>query len=131
MENWIGIGIWIVLGAAIGLLMKVLVRQEDATPGHTTVIAVLGAFGGVIGGMLGVGIFQFYSPTALSLGGMGGAVALSLLMTFLYRWGVRGWAPDPGPASWTIERRPSHPRRAPPSIIGGGSPGFEPREEIE
>jgi uncharacterized membrane protein YfcA len=92
MENWIGIGIWIVLGAAIGLLMKALVRQEDATPGHTTVIAVLGAFGGVIGGMLGVGIFQFYSPTALSLGGMGGAVALSLLMTFLYRWGVRGWA---------------------------------------
>jgi hypothetical protein len=92
MENWIGIGIWIVLGAAIGLLMKVLVRQEDTTPGHTTVIAVLGAFGGVIGGMLGVGIFQFYSPDALSLGGMGGAVVLALLMTFLYRWGVRGWA---------------------------------------
>lgn len=92
MENWIGIGIWIVLGAAIGLLMKVLVRQEHTTPGHTTVIAVLGAFGGVIGGMLGVGIFQFYSPDALSLGGMGGAVVLALLMTFLYRWGVRGWA---------------------------------------
>ena len=92
MENWIGIGLWIVLGAAIGLLMKVLVKQPTETPGHTTVIAVLGAFGGVIGGMLGVGIFQFWYPTALSLGGMGGAVALALLMTFLYRWGVRGWA---------------------------------------
>ena len=92
MENWIGIGIWIVMGAAIGVTMKALVKQPSETPGHTTVIAVLGAFGAVIGGMLGVGIFQFWFPSALSLGGMGGAVFLASLMSFLYRWGIRGWA---------------------------------------
>jgi len=90
MENWIGIGIWILMGAAIGLLMKAVVKFEDETPGHSTVIAVLGAFAAVIGGMLGVGIFHFFDPRALSLGGMGGGVVLAVLFTFIYRWGVRG-----------------------------------------
>jgi hypothetical protein len=34
MENWIGIGIWIVLGALVGLSMKVLVKQSGERPGH-------------------------------------------------------------------------------------------------
>lgn len=87
--NWIGIGIWIVLGALIGLLMKALVSRPEVAPGHTTILLLLGSFGALIGGMLGVGIFHFYDPVALSLGGMAGAVVLSLLMTWLYRWGVR------------------------------------------
>lgn len=87
--NWIGIGIWIVLGALIGLLMKVLVSRPEAAPGHTTILLLLGSSGALIGGMLGVGIFHFYDPVALSLGGMAGAVVLALLMTWLYRWGVR------------------------------------------
>ena len=90
MENWIGVGIWIVLGAAIGLLMKVAVKQPYESPGHTTLLAVIGALGGVIGGMLGVGIAEFSDPTALSMGGMVGAVLLAGLMAFLYRWGIRG-----------------------------------------
>lgn len=90
MENWIGIGIWIVLGILIGTVMKILVRRPDATPGHSTVLAVLGGFAAVIGGMLGVGIFSFYEPAALSIGGMAGAVAFAVLMTWLYRWGLRG-----------------------------------------
>jgi hypothetical protein len=89
MENWIGIGIWIVMGAAIGLVMKAAIKRPEETPGHTPIIMVLGAFGAVIGGMLGVGIFHLYEPLALSAGGMGGALALSLLCAFLYRWGVR------------------------------------------
>jgi len=90
MENWIGIGIWIVMGALIGLFMKSIVKRPDATPGHTSIIVILGAFAAVVGGMLGVGIFAFSDPRALSAGGMVGAVALAILFTFVYRWGVRG-----------------------------------------
>ena len=90
MENWIGIAIWLVLGAAIGLVVKSLIAQPDEQPGHGAVIAVLGAFGALIGGMLGVGIFHLYEPLSLSAGGMAGAVALAVLVTVIYRWGVRG-----------------------------------------
>lgn len=89
MENWIGIGIWIVMGGVIGLLMKGVVRLEEETPGHTPVLAVLGAFGAVIGGMLGVGIFHFYDPVALSVGGMISAAVFAAFMAWVYRWGVR------------------------------------------
>ncbi|MBT8398249.1 MAG: hypothetical protein KJN92_14850 [Gemmatimonadetes bacterium] len=89
MENWIGIGIWIVMGGLIGLIMRTLVKRPEATPGHTTLIVVLGAFAGVVGGMLGVGIFAFEDPRSLSLGGMAGAALLSILFTYIYRWGVK------------------------------------------
>ena len=89
MENWIGIGIWIVMGGLIGLVMRTLVRRPEATPGHTGIIMILGAFAAVVGGMLGVGLFAFYDPKALSLGGMAGAGALAILFTFIYRWGVK------------------------------------------
>jgi hypothetical protein len=88
MENWIGIGIWIVLGALVGLSMKVLVKQPGERPGHATLLAVFGAFGAVIGGMLGVGLFHFLDPRALSLGGFGGAIFLSALLSGIYRWGI-------------------------------------------
>ncbi len=90
MENWIGIGIWIVMGGVIGLLMKVVVKLPDETPGHTPVLAALGAFGAVIGGMLGVGIFHFFDPVALSIGGMAGAAVFAAFIAWVYRWGVRG-----------------------------------------
>jgi hypothetical protein len=90
MENWIGIGIWIVMGALIGLIMKSLIKRPEATSGHTSLIVILGAFAAVVGGMLGVGIFAFSDPRALSLGGMAGAAFLAALFTFVYRWGVKG-----------------------------------------
>jgi hypothetical protein len=89
MENWIGIGLWIIMGGLVGLLMKTVFSRPEA-PGHTVIIAVLGAFAAVVGGMLGVGLFEFQDPAAISLGGMAGAAALSTLFTFIYRWGVRG-----------------------------------------
>lgn len=89
MENWIGIGIWIVMGAVIGLAVRAVLGRTDETPGHGVVIAALGAFAAVIGGMLGVGIFHFYEPLALSLGGMASAAVFAALMTLIYRWGVR------------------------------------------
>ncbi len=92
MENWIGIGIWIVLGALVGLSMKVLVKQSGERPGHATLLAVFGAFGAVIGGMLGVGLFHFLDPRALSIGGFGGAIFLSALLSGIYRWGIRTMA---------------------------------------
>ena len=90
MENWIGIGIWIVMGGLIGLVMKTIIKRPQATPGHTGLIMILGAFAAVVGGMLGVGLFAFFDPRALSLGGMVGAAALAVLFTFIYRWGVKG-----------------------------------------
>lgn len=89
MENWIGIGIWIVLGVVVGLSMKILVKRPEAQAGHDLILAILGAFGAVIGGMLGVGLFHFYDPVALSIGGMLSAVALAALLTWIYRWGIR------------------------------------------
>ncbi|MCY4399126.1 MAG: hypothetical protein OXE96_07300 [Gemmatimonadetes bacterium] len=90
MENWIGVGIWIVMGGVIGLAMKVVVKRPDTTPGHSRLLFILGAFAAVIGGMLGVGILEFDNPVALSLGGMAGAAAFATLMTWVYRWGVKG-----------------------------------------
>ena len=89
MQNWIGIAIWIVMGAAIGLLMRAAINRPEEQPGHAQVIMLLGAFAAVIGGMLGVGIFHLFDPLALSIGGMAGAEAFSVLMTFIYRWGLR------------------------------------------
>ena len=90
MQNRIGIAVWIVMGAVIGLTMKALVSRPEATPGHSVVLAVLGSFAAVIGGMLGVGIFHLYEPLALSPGGMGGGALFAAMMTFVYRWGIRG-----------------------------------------
>ena len=90
MENWIGIGVWIVMGAFIALVMRAVIKRPEESPGHVPVLVVLGAFGAVIGGMLGVGIFEFDDPLALSAGGMGGAATFAVLMSFIYRWGIRG-----------------------------------------
>jgi len=90
MHNWIGIAIWIVMGASIGLMMTAIISRPEAQPGNHQIIAVLGAFAAVIGGMIGVGTFHLYDPLSLSVGGMAGAAIFSTLMTFVYRWGIRG-----------------------------------------
>ena len=90
MENWIGIGVWIALGAFIALAVRAVIKRPEETPGHVPVLVTIGAFGAVVGGMLGVGIFEFDDPLALSAGGMGGAVVLGLVVSFIYRWGIRG-----------------------------------------
>ena len=90
MENWIGIGVWIVMGGFIALVMRTVIRRPEETPGHIPVLVVIGAFGAVIGGMLGVGIFEFDEPLALSAGGMAGAATFAVVMSFIYRWGIRG-----------------------------------------
>ena len=41
MENWIGIGVWIVMGGLLGLTMGAIIRRPEATPGHTTILVVL------------------------------------------------------------------------------------------
>ena len=89
MQNWIGIAIWIIMGSSIGLVMRAAISRPEEQPGHAQIIAVLGAFAAVIGGMRGVGLFHLYDPLALSSGGMAGAVLFALLMTFIYRWGLR------------------------------------------
>lgn len=91
MENWIGIGIWIVMGAVLAVVAKALVKLPEEAPGHTPVLLTLGAFGAVIGGMLGVGIFEFYEPTALSVGGMGSAAVFALFISWCYRWSIKNF----------------------------------------
>lgn len=90
MENWIGVAVWIVMGSLIGLAMKAIVRRPEATQGHSLILVALGAFAAVVGGMLGVGVFAFEDPLALSTGGMLGAAFLAALFTGIYRWGIRG-----------------------------------------
>ncbi len=90
MENWIGIGVWIVMGGFIALVRRTVIRRPEETPGHIPVLVVIGAFGAVIGGMLGVGLFEFDEPLALSAGGMAGAATFAVVMSFIYRWGIRG-----------------------------------------
>ncbi len=90
MENWIGVGIWIVMGVFIALVMRAVIKRPEETPGHVPVLVVIGAFGAVIGGMLGVGLFEFDDPLALSRGGMAGAATFAVFMSFIYRWGIRG-----------------------------------------
>ena len=90
MENWIGIGVWIVMGAFIALVVRILIKRPEETRGHVPVLMLIGAFGAVIGGMLGVGIFEFDDPLALSAGGMAGAATFAVFMSFVYRWGIRG-----------------------------------------
>lgn len=90
MENWIGIFVWIVLGVLIALTTRAIVKRPEETRGHVGILVALGAFGALVGGMLGVGLFHMYAPSSLSLGGMGGAVVLAALMSWIYRWGIRG-----------------------------------------
>ena len=77
------------MGAVIGLGMKAIIRRPEETQGHTIVLMALGAFAAVIGGMLGVGTGHLYEPLAISIGGMAGAVLFAVLMTWVYRWGLR------------------------------------------
>lgn len=89
MENWIGAGIWIILGIIVGTVVCAMVKVPGAQPGNCLLAMVFGAFGAVVGGMLGVGIFEFGDERALSAGGMIGALALSILMSWTYRWGSK------------------------------------------
>ena len=89
MENWIGVGVWIILGAVVGAVMRGVVRVPGAQPGNGLLAMIFGAFGAVVGGMLGVGMFQFDDGRALSPGGMIGALALSILLAWTYRWGSK------------------------------------------
>jgi hypothetical protein len=77
------------MGASIGLVMRAVISRPEEQAGHAPIIAVLGAFAAVIGGMLGVGIFHVFDPLAISVGGMAGAALFATLMTFIYRWGLR------------------------------------------
>ena len=90
MQNWIGVGIWIVMGAAVGLAMKVIVKRPEETSGHTVVLAALGSFAACIGGMLGVGHLPYVRAPGDQPGRHGRRLRLRRPLTFIYRWGVRG-----------------------------------------
>ena len=41
MQNWIGVAIWIVMGAVIGLTMRALIKRPEETPGHAVVLSLI------------------------------------------------------------------------------------------
>ena len=77
------------MGGLLGLASKLVVKLPREAPGHTTLLVILGSLGSVIGGMLGVGLLEFYHPVALSLGGTIGAVLLGFSLSGLYRWSIK------------------------------------------
>ena len=42
MQNWIGVAVWIVMGAVIGLTMKALIKRPEETQGHTVTYPIIG-----------------------------------------------------------------------------------------
>jgi len=54
MQNWIGIAIWILMGAGIGLFMRAVISRPEEQPGHAPIIVALGAFAAVIGPLVEV-----------------------------------------------------------------------------
>ncbi|MCH8201002.1 MAG: hypothetical protein IIB85_03680 [Chloroflexi bacterium] len=53
-------------------------------------VVIISVVVNVINIRIGVGIFHLYEPLALSAGGMAGGAVFSVVMTFVYRWGIRG-----------------------------------------
>ena len=90
MENWIGIAVWIVMGGLIGLVMKAIVKRPEATEGHTAILVVLGAFAGVVGGMLVATLYSKISLAAFS-SQLFNALTIRHVMTGFVKSFAFGW----------------------------------------
>lgn len=76
-----GIVLWIAIGIGAGLLFRTFYRGPT-----TTVFLALcfGAFGALVGGMLGVAGYVTHDPSPLRFGGLLGAVLGAVLFSFIY-----------------------------------------------
>ena len=81
-----GLAIWLVIGLAIGFLMRMFYRNALTEPILTVTFGVFGAF---IGGMLGTSPYIHHDPSPWRLGGMLGALMGSLFFSFLYHFATR------------------------------------------
>jgi hypothetical protein len=86
MQFLFGLGVWVGIGLATGFAVRVLYRAE-ATDGIVTL--TFGAFGALIGGMLGTSPYIHHNPVPLRFGGLLGALLGSLVATFIYHYAAR------------------------------------------
>ena len=86
MEFVFGLGVWLVIGIAMGLAVRVLYRAAATDGTITIVLAIFGAF---IGGMLGTSPYIHHNAVPLRFGGLLGAVLGSLLSAFIYHYAAR------------------------------------------
>jgi uncharacterized membrane protein YeaQ/YmgE (transglycosylase-associated protein family) len=86
MQFVFGLGVWLAIGIAAGLAMRIVYRAA-ATDGIVTLtLAVFGAF---IGGMLGTSPYIHHNAVPLRFGGLLGAVLGSLMAAFIYHYAAR------------------------------------------
>lgn len=76
-----GFLIWLALGIAAGLLLRLVYRGPTTTLFLSLFFGVTGAF---IGGMLGTAPYVTHDPTPLRFGALVGAVLGALLFPFVY-----------------------------------------------
>ena len=92
-NDWFQSGYIVALGLLALVALVLFVVQELQTDAPAVSLGVLKdrsfSSATVIGGMLGVGIGEFFDPRALSVGGMTGAVIFAVFFSWLYRWGSR------------------------------------------
>ncbi|MGH7469906.1 MAG: GlsB/YeaQ/YmgE family stress response membrane protein [Longimicrobiales bacterium] len=81
-----GLLVWLVIGLAAGLAMRVLYK---ASASEKVLTITFGLFGAFIGGMLGTSPYIHHDPMPLRVGGLLGAILGSLFFTFLYHYTAR------------------------------------------
>jgi uncharacterized membrane protein YeaQ/YmgE (transglycosylase-associated protein family) len=86
MQFVFGLGVWLAIGLAAGLAMRVVYRAAETEGIVTLTLAVFGAF---IGGMLGTSPYIHHNAVPLRFGGLLGAVLGSLLASFIYHYAAR------------------------------------------
>jgi uncharacterized membrane protein YeaQ/YmgE (transglycosylase-associated protein family) len=86
MNYFAGLGVWLVIGLAAGVLIRVLYRTALTVPILTVTFGVFGAF---IGGMLGTSPYIHHDPSPWRFGGLLGAVVGSLFFAGLYHFMTR------------------------------------------
>ena len=81
-----GLLVWLVIGLAAGLAVRVLFHAPHTERLMTLVFGVFGAF---IGGMLGTSPYIHHNPVPLRLGGLLGAILGGLFFTCVYHYVAR------------------------------------------
>lgn len=81
-----GFAVWIALGLAGGLLVRLLVRAPETAAWLSLVFALFGAF---IGGMLGTSPYIHHDPNPLRLGSLLGAAIGAVAFAAIYHVAAR------------------------------------------
>jgi uncharacterized membrane protein YeaQ/YmgE (transglycosylase-associated protein family) len=81
MTYVIGFVIWLVVGIAAGVVVRIVYQGPTTTVALSQFFAICGAF---VGGMLGVSPYVTHDPSPMRFGGLLGAVLGAVLFSFAY-----------------------------------------------